>query len=66
MPRDLPRELNETGQSRADQANDLEGQQDMGGKQGGQVGVPKPPPLPRQGESDSDVPPKRPSGDRGR
>jgi len=35
--------------------NDLEGKQDMGGKHGGQAGVPKPPPRPRQTDRDEDV-----------
>lgn len=35
--------------------NDLEGKQDMGGKHGGQAGMPKPPPLPKTSERDQDV-----------
>jgi hypothetical protein len=35
--------------------NDLEGQQDMGGKHGGQAGVPKPPPHPKTSERGEDV-----------
>jgi hypothetical protein len=43
--------------------NDLEGQQDQGGKHGGQKGVPQPEPLPRtktedpgRGRADPDTP----------
>ena len=39
--------------------NDLEGQQDMGGKHGGQAGMPKPPRKPHATKRDSDVAPKR-------
>jgi hypothetical protein len=35
--------------------NDLEGKQDMGGKHGGQAGVPKPPPAPKKTDRDEDV-----------
>jgi hypothetical protein len=35
--------------------NDLEGKQDMGGKHGGQAGVPKPPLRPKSSERDEDV-----------
>ena len=35
--------------------NDLEGDQDMGGKHGGQAGQPKLPPRPREGPRDADV-----------
>ena len=35
--------------------NDLEGRQDMGGKHGGQAGMPKPPPRPREGSHDEDA-----------
>jgi hypothetical protein len=38
--------------------NDLEGVQDMGGKHGGQKGIPKPPPRPHATERDEDVPAK--------
>jgi hypothetical protein len=47
-------------------ANELEGRQDMGGKQGGQAGVPKSPPRPRAKEKDGDVVPKRSGPDRRR
>jgi hypothetical protein len=43
---------------RADE-NELEGKQDMGGKQGGQAGFPKPTQRPRTTERDGDIPPKR-------
>lgn len=33
--------------------NDLEGQQDMGGKHGGQRGMPRPAPNPRKEEADA-------------
>jgi hypothetical protein len=39
--------------------NDLEGKPDMGGKHGGQAGLPKSPPRPRDGERDEDVVAKR-------
>jgi hypothetical protein len=39
--------------------NELEGQQDMGGKQGGQAGFPKPTKRPHSTERDEDVVPKR-------
>jgi len=39
--------------------NDLEGPQDMGGKQGGQAGFPKPTQRPQSTERDEDVMPKR-------
>ena len=39
--------------------NELEGQQDMGGKQGGQAGFPKPTKRPRSTKQDEDVVPKR-------
>ena len=49
--------------------NDLEGQQDMGGKHGGQAGMPKSPPEPdpRDASKSEDVPERRPAGkaDRG-
>jgi hypothetical protein len=54
------------GPSRRKKTNDLEGQQDMGGKQGGQAGVPKSPPRPAAKESDADVAPKRSGPDRNR
>jgi hypothetical protein len=42
--------------------NDLEGPQDMGGKHGGQKGVPKPEPRPpHTSEKDGDVPKKAPA-----
>jgi hypothetical protein len=44
--------------SRSD-ANDLEGQQDMGGKHGGQAGMPEPAKKPRATKRDGDVKPKR-------
>lgn len=34
------------------EANDLEGQQDQGGKHGGQKGMPKPQPRPREPKSE--------------
>jgi hypothetical protein len=42
--------------------NDLEGAQDMGGKHGGQAGVPKPEPRPnpRDASKAEDVPERRP------
>ena len=39
--------------------NDLEGPQDMGGKQGGQADFPKPTQRPQSTERDEDVMPKR-------
>jgi hypothetical protein len=48
---------------RADE-NELEGKQDMGGKQGGQAGFPKPTKRPRSTQRDEDVVPKR--GERAR
>jgi len=42
--------------------NDLEGDQDMGGKHGGQAGQPKLPPRPREGPRDADVVAKRHTG----
>lgn len=42
---------------RADE-NELEGRQDMGGKQGGQAGFPKPTTRPRSTGHDEDVIPK--------
>jgi hypothetical protein len=39
--------------------NELEGKQDMGGKQGGQAGFPKPVKRPRSTERDGDIAPKR-------
>jgi hypothetical protein len=39
--------------------NNLEGEQDMGGKQGGQAGFPKPTPRPHTTSRDEDVAPKR-------
>lgn len=39
--------------------NELEGKQDMGGKQGGQAGFPEPTKRPRSTERDEDVVPKR-------
>jgi len=44
---------------RRSKANDLEGQMDMGGKHGGQAGMPKPPSKPRATRRDGDVVPKR-------
>jgi hypothetical protein len=44
--------------------NDLEGQQDMGGKHGGQAGQPKPPPRPKSNERDEDVVHKGKKNDR--
>jgi hypothetical protein len=41
--------------------NDLEGPQDMGGKHGGQKGMPKPEPRPQhEGEKDGDIVKKAP------
>ncbi len=51
---------------RQKKANELEGRQDMGGKQGGQAGVPRSPPRPRTKEYDGDVVPKRSEPDRNR
>ena len=42
--------------------NELEGAQDMGGKQGGQAGFPKPTRRPRSTERDEDVVSKRGKG----
>ena len=39
--------------------NELEGQQDMGGKQGGQAGFPKPTKRPRTTKRDEDVVPRQ-------
>ena len=39
--------------------NKLEGRQDMGGKQGGQAGFPKPTERPHSTKRDEDVMPKR-------
>jgi hypothetical protein len=39
--------------------NNLEGRQDMGGKQGGQAGFPKPTKRPHDTAGDEDVAPKR-------
>jgi hypothetical protein len=39
--------------------NELEGRQDMGGKQGGQAGFPKPTERPHGTKRDEDVMPKR-------
>ena len=39
--------------------NELEGSQDMGGKQGGQAGFPSPTKRPHSTERDEDVVPKR-------
>lgn len=38
--------------------NNLEGEQDQGGKHGGQAGMPKSPPRPKSTERDEDVVPK--------
>jgi hypothetical protein len=48
--------------------NDLEGAQDMGGKHGGQAGVPKPEPQPnpRSSVKSEDVPEQRSTGKTGR
>jgi hypothetical protein len=43
---------------RADE-NELEGKQDMGGKQGGQAGFPKLTKLPHNTRRDEDIVPKR-------
>jgi hypothetical protein len=40
-------------QPRTHEENDLEGQQDMGGKHGGQKGMPRPAPNPRKDEADA-------------
>jgi hypothetical protein len=45
--------------SQRSNAQDLEGRQDMGGKHGGQAGMPKPPKQPRATQRDGDVTPKR-------
>jgi len=39
--------------------NELEGKQDMGGKQGGQAGFPKPTKRPNSTKRDEDIVPKR-------
>jgi hypothetical protein len=39
--------------------NDLEGHQDMGGKHGGQAGVPEPQPIPDDAAARDQVPPAR-------
>ena len=49
-----------TAPVRPKRETDLEGQQDMGGKQGGQAGLPKSPPRPRDARYDEDVVTKRP------
>jgi hypothetical protein len=46
--------------------NELEGRQDMGGKQGGQAGFPKPTKRPRNTARDEDVVPKRGKRESGR
>ena len=46
--------------------NELEGRQDMGGKQGGQAGFPKPTKRPRTTRRDEDVVTKRGERDAGR
>lgn len=51
-----------TAPTRPKRENDLEGRQDMGGKQGGQAGVPKSPPRPRATKRDEDVVTKRSGG----
>jgi hypothetical protein len=43
--------------------NELEGKQDMGGKQGGQAGFPKPTQRPKSTTRDEDVVPKRDEAD---
>jgi hypothetical protein len=43
--------------------NELEGGQDMGGKQGGQAGFPKPTQRPQTTKHDEDVVPKRDEAD---
>ncbi len=43
--------------------NELEGRQDMGGKQGGQAGFPKPTERPHSTKRDEDVMPKRDEAD---
>jgi hypothetical protein len=45
--------------ARPKRENDLEGRPDMGGKQGGQAGTPKPPSRPRSTKRDEDVVRKR-------
>jgi hypothetical protein len=45
-----------------DGENELEGKQDMGGKQGGQAGFPKPTKRPQSTTRDEDVVPKRDEG----
>jgi hypothetical protein len=42
--------------------NDLEGQQDMGGKHGGQAGQPKSPARPQAGPRDEDALPRQGAG----
>jgi hypothetical protein len=48
-----------TAPRRPSKTSDLEGRQDMGGKQGGQAGMPQPPPKPRATRRDGDVVPER-------
>jgi hypothetical protein len=56
------------GNKRSNKNNDLEGAQDMGGKHGGQAGVPKPEPRPNPHDAakSEDVPERRPTGKSGR
>ncbi len=63
MPRQTDRNTRTQRPLRADE-NELEGEQDMGGKQGGQAGFPKPTKRPRSTTRDEDVVRKR--GERAR
>lgn len=58
MPRQFDLKAKTQKPLRADE-NELEGRQDMGGKQGGQAGFPKPTQRPRNTKQDEDVVPKR-------
>jgi hypothetical protein len=58
----MPRKFglkSKASQPRRKKENELEGRQDMGGKQGGQAGAPKSAPRPRTTKRDNDVVPKR-------
>jgi hypothetical protein len=58
----VPRQFGLKGKTRKPlrvDENELEGRQDMGGKQGGQAGFPKPTKRPHSTKRDEDVLPKR-------
>ena len=58
MPRQTDQKSKTQRPLRTDE-NELEGSQDMGGKQGGQAGFPKPTQRPHTTRRDEDVVPKR-------